>query len=40
MHTIGLNTICHIDLGLVHLKRRVGICERISVDMITNQADK
>ncbi len=40
MHTIGLNTRCHIDLGLVHLKRRVEIYERVRVDMIINQTDK
>ena len=35
MHTVGLG-----DLGLVHLKRRVGIHERVRVDTIANQTDK
>ncbi len=39
-HTIGLDTRCHIDFGLVHLKRRVGIYGSVMVDMIVNQADK
>ena len=40
MHTIGLDTRCLIDLGLIHLKWRVEIDERVRVDMIANQADK
>ncbi len=40
MHTIGLDTSCHVDLGLFHLTRRVGINERMRVDMVANQADK
>ena len=40
MHTIGLDTRCHMDLGLVHIKRRVEILEKVRVDTITNQADK
>ncbi len=40
MHTIGLNTGCHIDCGLINLKRRVKMYERPRVDMVSNQADK
>ncbi len=40
MHTIGLDTRCHIDCGLVDLQRRVEIYEGVRVGMIANQADK
>ena len=40
MHTIGLDTKCPIDLGLIHSTGRLEINERVRVDMITNQADK
>ncbi len=40
MHTIGLDTRCHIDLGFVHVKRRGEIYEKVRVGTITNQADK
>ncbi len=40
MHTIGLDTRCHLDCGLVRLKRRVGMYDKARVDMIAYQADK
>ena len=40
MHTIELDTRCHIDLGLGHKKRRVEISEGVRLDMMANQADK
>ncbi len=40
MHTKGLDTRCHVDFGLVHLKRRVEIYDMTRVDMVANQADK
>ncbi len=38
MQTIGLDTRCHVDCGLVHLKKGVEIYDTARVDMVANQA--
>ena len=40
MRTIGLDTRCHVDCDLFHLKMRVEMYDRGRVDMVANQADR